>query len=283
MVGFGKDQDWVTVLMILFAKNAAIKSIKKEVKMKIARPVIKITNDKWSLKDWIISNFPEGYEEMTYVEPYGGTVDLLFTKKKSKFEIINDQNLEIINIYRAIRDESAELIKRINSLKCTPESFDKVIKKQQFEDYLDQATNDLILRKLSKGGLKQKFQKPSNLESWKSSVKSLAEYSTRIKDVYITNKQALDIIHAFNTKDSLIYCDPPYLHENKVSKSVYSSEMTPECHMKLYHVLQDFKGKVILSGCTSPLYNRLYKNWNIEKKRIDKDKSKQTEIIWKNF
>lgn len=283
MVGFGKDQDWATVLMILFAKNAAMKFIKKEVKMKIARPVIKIANDKWSLKDWIISNFPEGYEEMTYAEPYGGTVDLLFTKKKSKFEIINDQNLEIINIYRAIRDESAELIKRINSLKCTPESFDKVIKKQQFEDYLDQATSDLILRKLSKGGLKQKFQKPSNLESWKSSVKSLAEYSTRIKDVYITNKQALDIIHVFNTKDSLIYCDPPYLHENKVSKSVYSSEMTPECHMKLYHVLQDFKGKVILSGCNSPLYNRLYKNWNIEKKRIDKDKSKQTEIIWKNF
>ena len=78
--------------------------------MKIVRPILKITNDKWPVKDWIVSNFPEDYEGMTYLEPYGGTVDILFTKKKSKFEIINDNNSELINIFKALRDESSELI-----------------------------------------------------------------------------------------------------------------------------------------------------------------------------
>ena len=59
--------------------------------------------------------------------------------------------------------------------------------------------------------------------------------------------------------------------------------MTPECHIELYQMLNEFKGKVVISGCLSPLYNRLYKNWNLEKKRIDKSKLKATEVIWKNF
>ena len=251
--------------------------------MKINRPVIKLATDKWSVKDWILTNFPEGYKDMTYIEPYGGSVDMMFVKERSKFEIINDKNEEIINIFRALRDEPSEIIKRLNSQKTTPESFDKALKKQQFEDYLDQAATNLLLRKMSKNGMKQKFQKPSNPITWKNNIKSLNLYAKRIHDVYITNKNALEIISIFNTKDSFLYCDPPYLHENKVSKNVYSSEMTPECHIELYQMLNEFKGKVVISGCLSPLYNRLYKNWNLEKKRIDKSKLKVTEVIWKNF
>ena len=104
-----------------------------------------------------------------------------------------------------------------------------------------------------------------------------------MKNIYILNKNALEIIDTFNSEDSFIYCDPPYLHENKVSKIMYNGEMTPETHMELFRLLNEFKGKVILSGCLSPLYKRIYKNWNMAKKRIDSGKTKVTEIIWKNF
>jgi DNA adenine methylase len=272
------------VLTILFARNVAMKSIKKEVEMKIIRPLLKLSNEKWSVREWILSNFPENYENMTYIEPYGGGVNMLFHKEKSKFEIINDQNIELVNIFRAIRDEPEEFIRKINLYKCTQEIFEKSESRKNFEDYLDQAVNDMFLRKTSKSELKQKFQKPTNLQSWKKSILEIDNYNKRIKDIFILNKPALEIIKSFDTEDSFLYCDPPYLHENKVSKMVYSSEMTTECHMDLYRSLNNFNGKVVLSGCMSPLYNRLYKNWNISKKRINKtEKEKATEVIWKNF
>lgn len=220
---------------------------------------------------------------MTYVEPYGGGANLLFCKKRSKFEVFNDINYDLIDIFRAIRDEPSELMKRLSSQKCTVENFEKASSKKDFVDYMDHAVNDLFLRKISANGAKEKFSKPSNPETWKKNIKEINEYSKRIKDVYILNKQALDIIEKFNIDDSFVYCDPPYLHENKVSKTVYSSEMTPECHMKLYQLLDNFKGKAIISGCMSPLYKRIYKNWNIEKKTVNKGNSREVEIIWKNF
>lgn len=250
--------------------------------MRISRPIVKLASDKWHVKDWILSNFPQDYENMTYIEPYGGTFDLVFVKNKSKFEVVNDQNEELINIFRALRDEPSEFIKKVKGCKTTPEFFNKAHDKNLFEDYLDQAVNNFILRRISKNGEKEKYQKPSSPEAWKNGVKSLNTYAERISDVYLTNKKALEVINIFNTNDSFMYCDPPYLWENN-AKCVYSSEMTPECHMELYQLLNNFKGKVIISGCLSPLYKRLYKNWNIEKKKVNNKKVQETEVIWKNF
>lgn len=251
--------------------------------MKTIRPFFKCNEDKWPARDWLLSNFPENYENMTYVEPFGGGINLTLCKKRSKFEAINDKSKEVINIYRAIRDEPADLVKKIISNKCTPEGFDKAESKKIFDDYLDEAATEIYLRKTSKNGLKQKFQKPTNIENWKNNIKLISSYSKIIKDVYIFNKSAIEIIDIFNTEDCLIYCDPPYLHENKAAKVVYNGEMTPEAHMELFRLLNDFRGKVIVSGCLSPLYKRIYKNWNMMKMRIDSSKTTVTEIIWKNF
>ena len=251
--------------------------------MKKLRPVVKFSDEKWSLKEWIISQFPENYEEMTYIEPFGGGADVLFGKNKSKIEIVNDCDVEIVNIFRAIRDEHSELIRRINLHKHCLETFEKAEKKKNFDDYLDQAVNELLLRKMSRNGLKKQFVKTSNIKTWKSNILELAQHAQRLKEVYIFNKSAIEIIKAFDSPDTLLYIDPPYLHENKVSKLVYLSAMNPENHLELYRAINEFNGKVVLSGCMSPLYKRLYKNWNMSKKRIDEGKTKKTEIIWKNF
>lgn len=251
--------------------------------MKSIRPVIKTLDEKWSVRDWIVSKFPENYENMTYLEPFGGGLNVLFTKKKSVKEIINDKNKEILNIYKAVRDEPTELIRRANLYKHTPETFEKIEKKTQFDDYLDQAVHDLLLIKMSRNGQKKLYLKSTNQKAWKEGISSLSMNADRMKEVFIFNKPALDVICAFDTKETLIYCDPPYLYESKKSKLMYNSDIDPEDHIQLHRVLSDFSGKVVLSGCLSPLYNRLYKNWNMSKKRIDNTKDKRTEILWTNF
>jgi DNA adenine methylase len=265
--------------------------------MKSIRPVFKCHGGKFYLSPWIISHFPENYEEMTYVEPFCGGANVLLNKNKSNIEVLNDIEISIVQIYRALRDEPKELIRRLNAVKYTEETFNKALKKTQFDDYLDSAVNEVILRRMSRGGLKKAFAwsnrlrggQPGDVNAWMTGLKALPEISERLKEVYICDKPALEVMQTFNFDNTFVYCDPPYLHETRVSKQVYSSELTTENHIELAHALNQFRGKAMISGYRSPLYNRLYKDWNMEKKKIanhasqQKVKEEKLEIIWKNY
>ena len=52
-----------------------------------------------------------------YVEVFGGGGYLLLNKKRSKVEVYNDINGDVVNLFRVLRDNGDELIRR---LKYTP-------------------------------------------------------------------------------------------------------------------------------------------------------------------
>lgn len=243
------------------------------------KPVFKQHAEHTNLSKWIISHFPENYESLNYVEPFCGIGNVLINKNKSKIEAINNVDSYLLQIYRALRDEPKEFIRKLSTYKCCEETFKKISKKTLSEDYLENAVNEFALRKMSRGGTKSTFLLSKN-DSWTKSIKDLANISERFQEVFMIDKPALDVIKAFNSEDTLLYCCPPYLHEAKVSKTVYSSEMTTNDHIELSHSLNSFLGKAIISGYMTPLYKRIYKNWNVEKKKIVGQKD---EVIWKNY
>ena len=261
------------------------------------RPIIKYHGGKFYLSPWIISLFPENYREMTYVEPYCGGANVLLNKEKSLIEVINDLDKDVVNIYRALRDEPKEIIRRLNLCKYCEETFYRATKKTQFDDYLDNAVNEFILRRMSRGGLKKAFAwserlrggKPGDVNAWETALKSLPSLAERLEEVHIFDFAALDVIKTFNSERTLLYCDPPYLQDTRISKTVYSYEMSIDDHIELAHSLNNFNGKVLISSYPSPLYNKLYKGWNIEKKKIannasqKKTKDKKVEIIFRNY
>ena len=249
--------------------------------MKTLKTISKSGNSKRSLAKWIASQFPENYCELTYVEPYCIEPNVLFVKNKSYLEVLNYVDGSLIDIYRALRDEPKEMAKKLTRFKYCEDAFLKMQKKQSNDDYLDGAVSEYVLRKMSRGELKKTFSK-SIPDGWKESIKDLKDISDRLQEVFIFNNKPLEIITTFNSADSLIYCCPPYLYENKKSKTVYSSEITTDAHIQLSHLLNSFRGKVVISGATSPLYSRLYKNWNFCKSKL-KNKTQKVEVIWKNF
>ena len=44
-----------------------------------------------------------------YVEPFAGSAGLLFAKSPSRFEILNDTDLEVLNFFRVVKHRPAEL------------------------------------------------------------------------------------------------------------------------------------------------------------------------------
>ena len=58
----------------------------------------------------ILENFPENYQNMKYIEPFIGNGSILLNKEKSIEEVSCDNDSNIINIWRSIRDENKNFI-----------------------------------------------------------------------------------------------------------------------------------------------------------------------------
>jgi len=267
--------------------------------MKKIRPPFKCHGGKYYLCKWILGHLPEDYANCTYVEPFSGAASVLVNKEKSKLEILNDLDEKTIQIFRALRDEPKEFIRRLNIIKYRKESFDRFQKKSKIEsdDYLDQAVTEFALRRMSRGGLKKNFSwsnrqrggQPGDVNAWQTAIELLPVIAERIRGIHIFNKPAIEIIKVFNDHDTVFYIDPPYLHSTRSSTSTYSHEMATEDHVELANLLTASKGKVIISGYSSPLYKTLYTGWKCERKKVPNHASQQktkkikTECIWKNF
>src|SRR5574337_1865948 len=61
---------------------------------------------KSQLAKWIVSHFPK---HLIYCEPFCGSCSILFAKKPSFIEIINDLDHRIINMFKMIREKPQEL------------------------------------------------------------------------------------------------------------------------------------------------------------------------------
>ena len=96
---------------------------------------------------------------MTYVEPFCSGAAILLNKNPSETEVICDIDDGIVAMFKGIRDEPKEFISRIKRTKYSERAFKIAFNKSQneFEDYLDKAVNEYILRKMSRGGLKKVF------------------------------------------------------------------------------------------------------------------------------
>jgi DNA adenine methylase len=89
---------------------------------------------------------------------------------------------------------------------------------------------------------------------------------------------------------TLFYCDPPYLHPTRTSKKVYGPfELSEADHRELLDVLLGCRGKVMLSGYPSALYDDALAGWT--RHTFDaanhaaggKKKGRETEVLWCNF
>lgn len=96
------------------------------------------------------------------------------------------------------------------------------------------------------------------------------------------DKYAILLTH--DSPETLHYVDPPYVHSTRQSKHEYKFEMSDQDHKDLAGVLKSLKGKVVISGYPSPLYNKLYKGWRVVKKKAMTDAARKTmEVLWLNF
>lgn len=245
---------------------------------------------KWRLADWIISFFPEHH---TYIEPFFGSGAVLFNKERSNIETVNDIDGNVVNLFRCIRDNPQELATVIYTTPYARDVYDEAWEKKERDDisaaaaFLTRSNMGHGFRTCQKSGFKIDVagrERGYAVNDWCRLPDRIMMAATRLMGVQIENRPAIDIIEKFNSRNALIYCDPTYLHSVRAGGNQYTHEMSDTEHRELLELLKKHKGKVIISGYDSALYNDLLGDW--ERHEIvsyTQSGDKRTEVIWMNY
>ncbi|MGI5987749.1 MAG: DNA adenine methylase [Dysosmobacter sp.] len=261
------------------------------------RAVFRYPGSKWSIAKWIISNFPEGYEKMVYLEPFLGSGAVFFNKQPGAVETINDLDDDVVNLFQILRERPEDLKRALWLTPYSREEYDRAF--EPCEDSLEQArrfmvrTTQAIGAKLGHGKCGWRNHKQMKIGGtackWAGITETIDEAAARLKGgtknlVQIEKMDALRLIERYNTPDALIYIDPPYVRSTRKSGALYVHEMTDEGQKRLLGLIASSRAKIIISGYDSEMYNEMLKGW-----RTDSTMSQTTstemarEKIWMNY
>jgi DNA adenine methylase len=258
------------------------------------------------LASWILSHFPAREAYTHYAEPYAGGLSVLFAHDpEGKSETVNDVNGELINFWSVLAShEYAQEF--IRAASCIPLSEDTFAASKYWSDKPEQCSRVeralffFVRYRQSRQGLGKDYTTPTKrtrrgmneqVSAWLSAVDGLPEAHQRLRSVELRNKPAMAFIREYDHPQAMFYCDPPYLHETRVTTSDYEYEMSPKDHQELVDCLATIEGKFLLSGYDSEMYRdaAAKHGWRSVSKEIDnkasgkKNKEKKIEWLWMNY
>lgn len=260
---------------------------------KIKHPAIRYHGAKFRLASWVISHFPE---HKCYVEPFAGGAGVLLQKPRVYAEVYNDLDSEVVNLFRVLRDP--QLNERLIDLcRLTPFSREEFnLAYEETNNTVEKARRMIVRATMGFGSAsasggnsgfrtdtKRKYATAQHL--WQRYPDNLAAVCSRLQGVLIENNNAIKVMQKHDGKETLHYCDPPYLPETRVKGNrYYKHEMETEDHEELLCSVKTLDGMVIVSGYDSELYNDILSGWRKETKtsRISAARGTKTklECLW---
>lgn len=244
---------------------------------------------KWGMAKEIIALMPP---HRSYLEPFFGSGAVLFNKPPSAIETVNDIDGEVVNFFRVLSEHPQELALMIHDTPYAREVYEDACHAQG-GSRLERAHRFAIrcrmahgFRTSDNGGFKTDIcgrESAYCLRNWNRMPRDIMMAASRLKEVQIENRPALELIRRWNYPDVLIYADPPYLLDTRGGE-LYRHEMSEQDHVELLAALLQHKGPVILSGYPSELYDRELMGWSrITRKAYNQNKDLRTEVLWCNF
>jgi len=226
-----------------------------------------------------------------YIEPFFGAGGMFFNKPKAKYNIVNDLDSDVFNLFQVVMNQKEELEKAFYMMPIHSDLLD-YWKKNQENEPIKKALRFLFLSNLINpmtGDIKRRvycndknivllnlnltydFLKNTNINLFNE------DFVKFIKTIYWDDKN-----RPLQKENSFIYCDPPYLGTN----DNYSNSFTKEQSESLFNTLQETKCKFAMSEFDHPfiLEQAEKRGLNIiiigERQNL---KNRRTEILITNY
>ena len=222
----------------------------------------------------------------SYCEPLAGGASIFFAKPKVKQNHLNDLDIELMRVYKVIRDEPKALINFLKDIPALKEMHNYYKNEFKPKNELEKAGRYYFLNRISYSGIMKSqncywgygdkySMKPEN---WPSNI---MRTSKKLQKVKLTNLDFEEVIDSL--KDgTLIFVDPPYFNADQ--DKFYNCIFTQDDHFRLERVLRRNKDRLLIFLTYDDCYEirRLYtwvvgmydKSWNYCINRTDDQKNK---------
>lgn len=213
---------------------------------------------KKALREVIVARFPIYYER--YIEVFGGGGWVLFHKNPGNdFEVYNDFNSLLTNLYLCVRDHPQELIEALRFVLNSREEFDRVkealARESPASDVQRAAWFYQLIRYSYASGLTSYGSQPHDI--W-SDFPLIEQAHRRLAKVVIENKDCVKLIKQYDRPISFFYCDPPYFTTERYYKNVGEDGFRKKDHIRLHNALMRIDGKFLLSYNDCEFIRELY-------------------------
>ncbi|TRW94919.1 DNA adenine methylase [Paracoccus sp. M683] len=183
----------------------------------------------------IIGLFPE---HDCYVEPFGGGAAVLLAKQRSRLEVYNDLDGDMVTLFRVLRDKPDALAAAIA---LTP------FARAEHQTGYQEASSDIerarrVLARSHFGHGSSGIHKRTGFRAagmragtlpvhgWASMPETVRVSAERMRGVVIEQRPAVQVMQAHDGPKTVHYVDPPYLPETRGRGKDYRHEMTPDDH-----------------------------------------------------
>lgn len=210
---------------------------------------------KKALRDEILARFPRNYKR--YIEVFGGAGWVLFHKPPGNdFEVFNDFNGNLVNLYRCVREQPEALRNELRYMLNSRLDFEymkgMLHSQAVLPDVRRAAYYYALIRYSYAAGTSTFGSQPHAMWNNFPLIESAAG---RLQKVVIKNKDCVKLIRQYDRPESFFYCDPPYYNADQYYEAVSSDGFD---HAGLADALLGIKGKFLLSYNDCPEIRALY-------------------------
>ena len=210
---------------------------------------------KKALRDKILARFPRNYKR--YIEVFGGAGWVLFHKPPGNdFEVFNDFNGNLVNLYRCVREQPEALRDELRYMLNSRLDFEYMkgmLHSQAVLPDVRRAAYYYALIRYSYAAVTSTFG--SQPHAMWNNFPLIESAAGRLQKVVIENKDCVKLIRQYDRPESFFYCDPPYYNADQYYEAVSTDGFD---HAGLADALLGIKGKFLLSYNDCPEIRALY-------------------------
>lgn len=261
------------------------------------RQVLKYPGSKWNIARQLVELIPAHH---SYVEPFAGSLAVLFNKPPSNIETINDLDNDVVNLFWCIQQDAEKLSRLIMTTPYSRQMYDDAFKNDPIREMMigadpyHEACQFLVKCWQGHGfrtngykvGWKNDVQGRESmyaLWNWYRLPEWIIEVAERLRKVQIENRPAMEVIQRFDYENVFMYLDPPYLLDTRAGKQ-YKHEMTDADHEELLKLILKSKARIMISGYESEMYNDYLSGWHkAQFQSCAEHNGTRQEVVWMNY
>jgi len=188
---------------------------------------------------------------------------VFYRKPRSKLEVVNDINADLVNLHLQIQKRPQSLQLYLNRMLISRDIFSKIKNKSlQPRNDIQRAAYYFYLLSLSFGSKGEHFAMPRGAKpKIKDIYRDFHVWSKRLKGVCIENMDFKKLIQTYDSPQTLFYLDPPYIGTESYYQTPQGFHI--DQHIELANILKTIQGKFVLSYNDCEVVRDLYKSFEL--------------------